>query len=188
MVANGQIDQAIGQMIDFHQAGVDIGIVKPITSTSREGFAKSGRHFKDGTIIQTVSDGRIKVTTPGGQSYLAGEPGYAEAVAAGAAAGEVYAGAIADAQNRSRANFAGVTAGNTAQGTADVNLVMDPVIEREKAQALAEEGRGQTAISLGVDSAPSLPIFKRGLDLLRTVKTGGIDSARFKAESWLCAV
>jgi len=67
-----------------------------------------------------------------------------------------------------------------AQAAATANAEIAAIPERSSAEGAA--ARVQDVISLGLAGAQGIPVLRRSLDLIDSVKTGGIDAFRFRAK------
>ena len=136
--------------------------------------AKRTDVFKNGSVLQATSDGGIRLTVPSGQSIMPGQPGWQEAISAATGSGIQYAGeeaaARAYATQGAALTYAAPIAGAQAGARADVEAATAPGIAAAVEDAKAGSTRAQESITLGVDAAKSIPIFKRAEKLLQTVE------------------
>lgn len=125
--------------------------------------------YDNGTINWALPNGETRVTDPSGKEVT----------------GEDRVKVLADAR-REQIAFAGNKAAATAAGTLGVEGEMKPQIEgdiaKSKATGKATGERIQLAIDDGLDASKGMAVIKRGLSLLKSVETGGIDNAMLQAK------
>lgn len=152
------------------------------------GGAKRTDVFKNGAVLQATSDGSINLTLPSGQKIAPADPMWQQAISEATGSGVQYAGdeaaARAYATQGAVLSYAAPIAGAQAGAKAEVEAATAPAIAASIEDAKAGSTRAQESITLGIDAAKSIPIFKRAEKLLQTVETGGFDKVKVDAKKW----
>jgi hypothetical protein len=153
------------------------------------------KQYLDGTTVFAQNDGTVRVVTPDQRevsgpdaqaaiqsamqneiTYMGDRSGAQASAREGAATGAAFAQAMRSAMGDQFAR--------SGQGGGP----SEADIERDKAgaktDATAAATRAADTITLGVDAARSIPIFKRAQVLLQTVETGGFDKVKVDAKKW----